>query len=122
MSKLGRVLLILALALAVQAQAMSAVMAGICMANDYHAGAVHSHDGDEHHFHDQDAASEHAGDANLASSAQCPPCVACCAAAAISSARSGFLPEGPAAGPVVAAPEFAAGFQPDGVYRPPLAL
>lgn len=122
MSKLGRVLLVLALALAVPAQAMSALMAGLCMANDHHAGAVHSHDGDDHHSHDQDAAPEHAGNANPASGAYCPPCVACCAAAAISSAASSFVPERPAADPIAADPSSATGFQPDGLDRPPLAL
>ena len=125
MLKLARLLLLIALALTVPAQAMSAVMAGICMANDHHAGAAHSHDTDDPHPHQYDgpnSAHEHDGDSGHASNAHCAPCVACCAAAAISSAESNLLPELPAAGPFAVAPNSAVGFQPDGLDRPPLAL
>lgn len=127
MLRFARLFVVLALALAVPLQAMSAVTASICMASDHHAGAVHSHDGDDQHSHDHESAPtsashEHEGAAGQDSSAHCGPCAACCASAAISSAAPTLVPQRPAALPVAAQLDSAAGFQPDGVYRPPLAL
>jgi hypothetical protein len=67
------------------------------------------------HAHDSDS-DDHAGGAH------CPPCVACCAAAAISSLALIFVPEPPTVS-VIAAPEpLFPGIQPDKLDRPPLAL
>jgi hypothetical protein len=128
MSKFTRFVVALALTVAVPVQAMSAVMAGICMASGHHSGApvqADAHDNHPHDHGDQDAGANlhgHDGGDGQVSDSHCPPCVACCASASISSAASTFLPEPPATGQFASSSSFAAGFQPDGVYRPPLAL
>jgi hypothetical protein len=128
MSKLARVIVALALVLVVPVQAMSAVMAGMCMAAGHHAvGHAHAADSDDTHHHDQGAPEgapghHHDGSDGQGSSAHCPPCGACCAAATISNAVHSFVPEPPAADAIAAAPYHAEGFEPDGLERPPLAL
>ena len=121
--QLGRLLVVLALALAVPSQAVSAVMAGLCMANDHHGGAVQSHDGDHEHDHHHDvpapADHQHEGEGSHASGNHCPPGST---AAVISGAGVLVLPEGAAAGPIAAVSRSVAGIQPDRLDRPPLAL
>jgi hypothetical protein len=96
----------------------------------HHAGVGSSHDhATDHavrHAHGDDSGTVHKHgneiSGNSLSSAHCPPCVACCAAAAISSLAQIFIPEPPTLS-VIAAPDFAfSGVQPDQLDRPPLAL
>jgi len=64
-----RLAVVLLLALAVPLQAVAAVTAGVCMVLGH--GDAHAHHDEEAH-HSPDGKNNH-----------CPPCVACCAAAAI---------------------------------------
>ena len=111
-----RLLLALALAVAVPLQGFAAVASGICMANEHHDGAPQSHGGDGTHPHEHD--NEQAPTTN----AHCPPCVACCAAAAISSAAPLFIADESSNAVDSATPASFYGVQPDQLDRPPLAL
>jgi len=127
--RLSRILIALALALAVPIQGAAAAAAGLCMALGHHdAGMAASHD----HATDPGARQAHGDDLgadhgheipdNAPGGAHCPPCVACCAAAAISSFPGVFIPE-PLTASVIAAPELSfSGIQPERLDRPPLAL
>jgi len=108
-TKLARFLLVLALAFALPVQGVAAVSAGLCMELGHHDGAAtpsHAHD----------------GGTDSAADAHCGPCVACCAAASISSGTTAF-PGVPTAAEV-AAPGLTAppDFLADRLNRPPLAL
>src|SRR5258707_220767 len=92
--RLPRILIAATLALAVPIQGAAAATAGLCMALAHHdAGAAASHDhatdhGAQHAHGDDSGANHqhsHSGSDNSAAGAHCAPCVACCAAAAISS-------------------------------------
>src|SRR5712691_871034 len=128
-SRLSRILVALALALAVPIQGMAAATAGLCMALGHHdAGVAASHDhatgAGAHHAHGDDSGADrgHEVSDNSPGGAHCPPCVACCAAAAISSFRGIFIPEPPTAS-VIAAPGLSfSGIPPERLDRPPLAL
>lgn len=128
-SRLSRLPIALVLALAVPIQGAAAATAGLCMALGHHtAGVATSHDHatnhEAHHAHgdDSDADRSHEVSDNSPNNVHCPPCVACCAAAAISSFPQIFIPEPPTAS-VIAAPELSfSGLQPDRLDRPPLAL
>jgi hypothetical protein len=123
-----------AMALLVPLQGMAAVSAGLCMELSSHETvAVHEHGPDHRggaHQHgagtDESAAHHHddegAGNEGPAGSAHCPPCVACCAAAAISSFTPGFIPEAPAPFAIAENPPSFSGVQPETLDRPPLAL
>jgi len=112
----------LALALAVPLQGFAAVSAGMCMALGHHDSAP-AHPHNAHDGHDA-SAHQHGEDHSQPAdgSAHCPPCVSCCAAASISSAVPFFVGDAPADRLIAASTSFAAGFQPDGLFRPPLAL
>jgi hypothetical protein len=128
-SRLSRILIALALALAVPIQGAVAATAGLCMALGHHdAGTAASHDhATDHgarHAHGDESGAGHGHEVsdNSPSGAHCPPCVACCAAAAISSFPQIFIPESPTAS-VIAAPGLSfSGVQPERLDRPPLAL
>ena len=119
-SRLARILIALALALTVPIQGVAAATAGLCMALGHHGtGLAGSHDhaaGADHHPH------QHTGSDNSAASAHCPPCVACCAAAAISSLPRISVPEPSTASVVAASEPLFPGIEPDKLDRPPLAL
>jgi hypothetical protein len=127
--RLSRILIVLTLALAVPIQGVAAVTAGLCMALGHHgSGMVASHDhATDHsgpHANADDSNVDHGHEISVNSSGNphCPPCVACCAAAAISSFPQIFIPELPTAS-VFAAPMLAfSGIQPERLDRPPLAL
>jgi hypothetical protein len=94
--------------------------------HDAGTGASHDHaTGHEaHHAHGDDFGADHGHEVSESApgNAHCPPCVACCAAVAISSFAQIFIPELPTAS-VVAAPELSfSGIQPERLDRPPLAL
>jgi len=120
-SRFSRILIALALAIAVPAQGAAAATAGMCMALGHHdAGMAASHD----HATDHGRRHTHGHEVsdNSPSGAHCPPCVACCAAAAISSFAQIYIPEPPTAS-VIAAPELSfSGIQSERLDRPPLAL
>lgn len=121
-----RLLVALALALAIPLQGAASVTAGICMATGHHdAGSPASHD------HGRDVTShDHDGDADHPSVphddgpdvAHCAPCVACCAAASIAPAVQVFLLEDSPAAAVAAVPYLHPGSLPEKLDRPPLAL
>ena len=128
---LPRLLVVLALALTVPIQGVAAVSAGLCMALGHHGGSTqgadhHHADGADHH-HADGAAHQH-GESSGTSDKQpdkqthCPPCVSCCASAAIVS-YSPFVVDRRAASSVAAAPSVAfSGVAPETLDRPPLAL
>jgi hypothetical protein len=117
-------LIALAIALAVPIQGLAAVTAGLCVAMGHHeAGTSATHDHAAHHAHPEDASVAHAqSDGDTSSDAHCAPCVACCAAAAISASVQVFLPEPPAAAVLAPLPVSPSGFVPDKLDRPPLPL
>lgn len=106
-----RLLLALALALAVPFQGYAVASAGLCMALGQHdAGATHSHDTDSpggHHDND---------------SSHCAPCVACCASAAIAACEPPIVADANRALPGAAAPPLFDGIRRSPLDRPPLAL
>jgi hypothetical protein len=121
---LFRILAAALLALVVPIQGLTAVKAGLCMAMGGHGGEQ-SHEASAHH-HDAAAPAHDHGEApsegDHASNAHCPPCVSCCAAAAIASETKIALPEAPPVA-VIAAPQYwIAGVLPQKLDRPPLAL
>ncbi|HEX6319806.1 MAG TPA: hypothetical protein VFZ84_13185 [Burkholderiales bacterium] len=105
--KFLRLLIALTLAFAIPMQGMASVTAGVCMAIGHHDAG-----------HDSDHSAPHEDD----SSSHCAPCVACCAAASIAPALQVFVPQEspPAAFSVL--PFLPAGFLPEKLDRPPLAL
>jgi hypothetical protein len=127
-SRLARILIVLTLALAVPIEGIAAATAGLCMAMGRHDGAgmaaSHDHAAEpgahqhgEHQHSDSDSRS-HDSDGK----AHCPPCVACCAAAAVSSSAQIFIPERPTASLIAAVTLSVAGIQPDQLDRPPASL
>lgn len=119
---LFRLLAVVILAISVPVQGMAAVTAGVCMAVGHHDdGAAH----DSHaHEHDGAAAHEHgkSDDHQGTAAAHCPPCVSCCAAAAMTSFPPLSLPERPAALAVATLPPLVSGVTLETFDRPPLAL
>src|SRR5262249_2745701 len=116
--KFLRLLVAFALAFAVPLQGFAAATAGICMATRHQDAASHTHSGDAgaEHQHSHDAGQ------SRASTTHCPPCVACCAAAAISSSVPIVIPDQHSDRLIAApAPSFAS-VQPDTLDRPPLVL
>jgi hypothetical protein len=101
--RLLRLILACALALTVPIQGFAAASAGLCMALGHHDDGGHSHGDDP------------------AGAANCAPCVACCASAAISGSGGIALPEEGAVAVMVADTPSLAGIQPDALERPPLA-
>jgi hypothetical protein len=130
--KLLRMLVAFAMALLVPLQGMAGVGAGLCAELGGHESvAVHEHGADHHgaaHQHEtgESAADHHddegAGNEGPAGNPHCPPCVACCAAAAISSFTPVFIPEAPAAFVITEISRSFTGVQPETLDRPPLAL
>jgi ABC-type Zn2+ transport system substrate-binding protein/surface adhesin len=131
--KLVRMLVALAMTLMVPLQGVAGVSAGLCMALGDHQGTTTAHDhGSDHdhgtaHEHHSDASAsgqhEHGmGTENPAGEAHCPPCVACCAAAAISSFSQVSIPEAAAGSAIAVIPPSFSGVQPETLDRPPLAL
>jgi hypothetical protein len=114
-------LLAIAIALVLPLQGMAAVTAGVCMALHHHdvaAGAT-DHHGDHHA---QGATDQDHKSGPTPGKTHCGPCVACCATASISSALQIFLPEPRAMDAIVVQWLSPEGYQPDGLFRPPLAL
>lgn len=117
-----RLLLALVLAFAVPLQGFAAAAAGMCMQLGHHgaADAVHSHDADgdagahDHHGHDAGQAQD--------SAPHCAPCVACCAAAAISESVPLVIADERADAVNAAGPPAFLGIPPESLDRPPLAL
>src|SRR5262245_49788303 len=117
-----RSVVVLVLALAVPLQGAAAVTAGLCMAMGHGHGSAASalgHDVDDHHANPSGAHKHSDPDQ---SKPHCAPCVACCAAVAIPSAVSLFVPERPAASAIASASASFTGVSPDHLDRPPLAL
>jgi hypothetical protein len=113
--KFLRLLVALALAFAIPMQGMASVTAGVCMAIGHHdAGTPASHD----HGHDSDHSAPHEDD----STSHCAPCVACCAAASIAPALQVFVPQESPPAAFSALPFLPAGFLPEKLDRPPLAV
>jgi hypothetical protein len=125
-----RLLVALLVALTVPIQGIAAVSAGFCMALGHHgtgATAVHDHGSAAHTHESASAADPHhdkapGNSSSSDSTAHCPPCVSCCAAAAIGLSSPLFVPE-PAPGSIIAvAPVISSGVLPEQLDRPPLAL
>jgi len=122
--KTVRSVVVLLLALAVPLQGTAAVTAGLCMAIGHH-GTAHGLDnvpGQGADGHHEDSAGHHKRPDADHLKPHCTPCVACCAAAAISSRASLFVPDRPAASRIAAASASFTGVSPDQLDRPPLAL
>jgi len=116
---LARLLIAFVLALTVPLQGIAAVSAGVCMALGHHGEAApgaHHHADSAAHHHGGESGSERGGEAH------CPPCVSCCAAAAIV-AFSFTPPPDPARVCALDALLLSfSGVTPERLDRPPLAL
>jgi|SRR5688572_20932445 hypothetical protein len=109
--RLLRMLVALALALAVPLQGFAAASAGLCMVLGHHQTEAPAH------THEDGATPEHHPAAE-----HCAPCVACCAAAAIASSAPLVLADERADHVSVAALASFTGIPPGTLDRPPLAL
>jgi hypothetical protein len=121
-------LLAVSLALLIPVQATAALTAGICMSLGHHNDAMtdqshveHGGDGADHTTHSHSATDASPGDSGDAN-AHCGPCTACCASASIAGPVALSLPDSPAHPAYVFSQYPPLGVQPDGLYRPPLAL
>lgn len=117
-SKLARLTLTLTIALLVPLQGMASVAAGLCMTFGHHDMAPAAQD----HGHDHGNGDPQHDAEDAPGGAHCPPCVACCASAAISSSDRVFTPESPAVSATAVLPHFVSGAPPENLDRPPLAL
>jgi hypothetical protein len=100
--KFLRLLVVVAISLAVPIQGVLGATASLCMTQSHDAGSHHHDNGQSHHH------------------GHCAPCVACCTGVAIaSSVRPVFQPL-PASAPDILAMPAPAGIQPDALDRPPL--
>lgn len=116
--KLLRLALLLAIAFAVPLQGFAAASAGVCMSLGHHQAS----DARDGHGHGSEAQPGHPVDGTAAGDLHCPPCVSCCAAAAIVPAAEPVFPRVLTAVPEVSVQQsFAAGV-PERLDRPPLAL
>jgi hypothetical protein len=117
--KLLRILLLIAIALAVPLQGLAAVSAGLCMASGHH----HSEHAPAGHDHDMGSIDhEQPAEDTSGSNSHCPPCVSCCAAVAIAPAPEPRLPSVAPAAPVPSKQYSMAGFLPEQLDRPPLSV
>jgi hypothetical protein len=108
-------LVTVAMTIAVPLQGIAAVGAGLCMdMGDHDEPAAAAGHGSAH-----DHGSTH-GDEGAAGGAHCPPCVACCAAAAIASFSQVLIPEHPASSVIAVVPLSFSGIAPKTLDRPPL--
>jgi hypothetical protein len=120
--------LLLALAVAVPAQGISAVTAGFCMAMGHHKGhgadVRHAHEAPyhDHAAMEAEAADESSSSHKPAGSGHCPPCVSCCAVTAIAPTPQLGLPDAPPAAAIAVLHDSVPGFLPERLDRPPLAL
>lgn len=128
---LARLLIASLLALAIPAQGLAAVSAGLCMALGTHHEQGRAPVMDHDHAAGQHAAPEDHHNAGADSSpkpekssdsAHCPPCVSCCAAAVIAPAIPPAVREQPASVAIAAMPYSVPGVLPDQLDRPPLSL
>ncbi len=112
-----RILIAAAIALAVPLQGVAAASAGVCVALGHHqAPAMDEHAG---HDHGMDHGQEAADDADAS---HCAPCVACCAAAAISPSNLVVAASTAPFAVLALAPPRIAGAQLALLDRPPLIL
>ncbi len=127
-------LIALAVAIVLPVQGMATVMAKQCMALGHHQGAeaheVHGqaqdslddhHDAGPSHSHSDEAGNQ-AGDEGSGKGSHCGPCTGCCASASIAGPAGVSIPSSPSDAPDVFSQLPPLGIQPDGLYRPPLAL
>ena len=112
-----RALAVLLLALTVPLQGMAAVTGGVCMALGQHHDAAP----DQHQAHAHDDGGAKHGD-HGGKKSHCGPCTACCASASITGPLSFALLSLPSDTPYVFLKSFSSGIQPDGLFRPPLAV
>lgn len=116
---LARFLIVLALAMALPIQAFAAVAAALCMPAAAHglatAGTQEGEAGQQGEIGQQGGAGQEAQH-------YCPPCVACCAAAAIAyGAPASAVDDRADEGLAVAAVSLS-GIEPDPLDKPPLSL
>lgn len=108
----------MALALTVPLQGFAAAAGAICMAIGHHDAAPahdhHSHDGAHQHGDDHGQPAD--------GSSHCPPCAACCAAAAIAPSAAFVQVDERTEVLNALAPPLFAGIQRTLLDRPPLAL
>jgi ABC-type Zn2+ transport system substrate-binding protein/surface adhesin len=120
--------MVFALAFAVPLQGLAAAQAMLCMALGHHnavtaAAHDHAHHHAADHAHDADSADDHHGGSDTSTAnAHCPPCVACCAAAAIVSFAPALVPGAPAAASISSPTPLLFGVELFRLDRPPLAL
>jgi hypothetical protein len=123
--KLARLLAVM-VALVVPLQGMATVAASQCMALGHHQDARdsgHAHDDADGHHHDAQSHADggkHAEESGT--SAHCGPCATCCASASIASPSDVPILRPATIAQYVFSQFPPTGIEPDGVYRPPLAL
>jgi hypothetical protein len=128
-ANLLRVVVFLAIALAVPAQGFAAAVGGLCTALGHHGSAEseaqdhhdHGGDGDSHATGHGDFATPAPQDHEAHSQGHCAPCVACCAATAIVATLYTSTLQFQASAPQSSAVPVPASIQPDALDRPPLA-
>jgi hypothetical protein len=120
--RLLRLLVLFALVLTIPVQGVAAATAGVCMALGHHDAVQMDHGGDADHYGDADHhhGADHGGKSQ--EGPHCPPCVSCCAAAAITSFFPPFVPERSAVSALAPLPRFFSGVTPERLDRPPLPL
>ena len=105
-------------------QGMAAVVAGQCMMFGHHQDSAaqdhHQHAHDDADGHDPHVAHKHADEGQKKS--HCGPCTACCASAFIAAAHWPLILPAPSDTGYFFAQFPPLGVQPDGLFRPPLAL
>jgi hypothetical protein len=125
--KFFRILAVALLALTIPVQGMAAVTVGQCMAFEHHQDGAghepHGHTADGASGHDH-AAHSHNDDVSKqgGDTSHCGPCTACCASASIAGPAGLAIPTSASNAPYVFSQFPPLGVQPDGLFRPPLAL
>src|SRR5262245_164374 len=111
--KFFRLLVVVAISVAAPIQGVLAATAGLCAMQSHDAGHDHTGDGGgDSPAHDEGRPSHHHG--------HCAPCVACCAAVAITSLVRPFFQPVPASAPEMLAMPAPASVLPHALDRPPL--
>jgi hypothetical protein len=124
-----RFLAVLLLALTIPVQGLAAVTGAQCMALTHHQDGAgqenHAHDDGANghdaapHTHSSDSAATHG---NEGSNNHCGPCTACCASVSIAGPVARSILSSPSNTKYVFFQSLPPGVQPDGLFRPPLAL
>lgn len=117
------------IALVIPVQGMAALAAGLCMSFGHHdtvaadqGHAAHAHDADDHGHDEAGAGAPVADTGDDSHAAHCGPCTGCCTSASIAGPVVFTIAAPPTHPEYVISQHPPLGFQPGGLYRPPLTL